>query len=247
MKKYGLIGYPLGHSFSKGYFTEKFEREGMADCEYNNYPIDHIERFPEVLEKEPDLKGLNVTIPYKEAVIPYLDELDPVAAQISAVNVIHISSDKKLTGFNSDAYGFQQSLKPLLGPEHRKALVLGSGGAAKAVLYVLNAMGLDILQVGREAGRDKIAYDQLDERIMKEHLVIINTTPLGMYPEVSACPPIPYQFTGPGHIFFDLIYNPEVTQFMQHGLERHAVAKNGLEMLRLQAEKAWEIWTKNPR
>jgi shikimate dehydrogenase len=241
MKVYGLIGYPLSHSFSKGFFAEKFAREGIKDCLYDSFPIPAIEELPVLVAGQPDLQGLNVTIPYKEVVMPYLDELSPAAAQIKAVNCIHFRNGRKI-GYNTDAIGFRRSLEPLLQPQHKKALVLGTGGAAKAVQYVLESMDIPYLLVSRKASPGTITYDQLNEEIMSAHTLIINTTPLGMYPNVDAAPELPYQVITPAHLLYDLIYNPAVTAFLQKGADNGAVIKNGHEMLILQAEASWEIW-----
>ena len=247
MKKYGLIGYPLKHSFSIGYFNEKFSSEGI-DAEYVNFEIPAINDFIEVIEENPDLCGLNVTIPYKEQVIPFLDELDPDTAKIGAVNVIKIIRQKakvKLVGYNSDIIGFTQSIQPLLQPHHRKALILGTGGASKAVYHGLKKLGIEGVFVSRtRKTEDMLTYEDLTPEIMQEHTVIVNCTPLGMYPKVDFCPDIPYQELTPNHLLYDLLYNPNVTLFMKKGEEQGAVTKNGLEMLLLQAFAGWEIWNK---
>lgn len=248
MDKYGLIGYPLKHSFSIGYFNEKFQAENI-DAEYVNFEIPRIEDFMEVIEENPNLCGLNVTIPYKEQVIPYLDELDKDTAKIGAVNVIKIirpSKGKiKLVGYNSDIIGFTQSIEPLLQPQHTKALILGTGGASKAVYHGLANLGIRSTFVSRTKKSDNIlTYNELTPEIMQGHTVIVNTTPLGMYPKVDFCPDIPYDQLTPNHLLYDLLYNPSETLFMKKGMERGATVKNGLEMLLLQAFAAWEIWHK---
>lgn len=249
MQKYGLIGYPLGHSFSRGYFNEKFKAEGI-DAEYVNFEIPTINDFMEVIEENPDLCGLNVTIPYKEQVIPFLDELEPDTVKIGAVNVIKIvrqpKGKVKLIGCNSDIIGFTQSIQPLLRPEvHRKALILGTGGASKAVRQGLVNLGLEPVFVSRTKKSDEVlTYAELTPEVMAEHTVIVNCTPVGMYPKVDACPDIPYDLLTPKHLLYDLLYNPDETLFMKRGLERGATVKNGLEMLLLQAFGAWEIWNK---
>ncbi|HIZ90611.1 MAG TPA: shikimate dehydrogenase [Candidatus Bacteroides merdavium] len=248
MDKYGLIGYPLKHSFSIGYFNEKFQAENI-DAEYVNFEIPRIEDFMEVIEENPNLCGLNVTIPYKEQVIPYLDELDKDTAKIGAVNVIKIirpSKGKiKLVGYNSDIIGFTQSIEPLLQPHHTKALILGTGGASKAVYHGLANLGIRSTFVSRTKKSDNIlTYSELTPEIMQEHTVIVNTTPLGMYPKVDFCPDIPYDQLTTNHLLYDLLYNPSETLFMKKGMERGATVKNGLEMLLLQAFAAWEIWHK---
>ncbi len=247
MQKYGLIGYPLKHSFSVGYFNEKFRSEGI-DAEYINFEIPQINDFMEIIEENPNLQGLNVTIPYKEQVIPFLDELDPDTAKIGAVNVIKIIRQRnkvKLIGYNSDIIGFTQSIHPLLQPHHKKALILGTGGASKAVFHGLKNLGIESTFVSRiHKTNDVLTYEELTPEVMKEHTVIVNCTPVGMYPKVDFCPDIPYEELTPNHLLYDLLYNPNVTLFMKKGEEHGAVTKNGLEMLLLQAFAAWEIWNK---
>ena len=248
MQKYGLIGYPLKHSFSIGYFNEKFTAENI-DAEYVNFEIPRIEDFMEVIEENPNLCGLNVTIPYKEQVIPYLDELDKDTAKIGAVNVIKIirlpKGKVKLVGYNSDIIGFTQSIEPLLQPHHKKALILGTGGASKAVYRGLENLGIKSTFVSRTKKEDKyLTYEELTPEIMQEYTVIVNCTPVGMYPKVDFCPNIPYELLTPNHLLYDLLYNPNETLFMKKGQAQGAVTKNGLEMLLLQALAAWEIWNK---
>ena len=248
MQKYGLIGYPLKHSFSIGYFNEKFEAENI-DAQYVNFEIPDIRDFMEVIEENPNLCGLNVTIPYKEQVIPYLDELDKDTAKIGAVNVIKIirlpKGKVKLVGYNSDIVGFTQSIEPLLQPHHTKALILGTGGASKAVFHGLDNLGIKATFVSRTKKSDDIlTYRELTPEIMQEHTGIVNTSPLGMYPKVDFCPDIPYDQLTPNHLLYDLLYNPNETLFMKKGKEQGAVVKNGLEMLLLQAFASWEIWNK---
>ncbi len=248
MDKYGLIGYPLKHSFSIGYFNEKFQSENI-DAEYVNFEIPRIEDFMEVIEENPNLHGLNVTIPYKEQVIPYLDELDKDTAKIGAVNVIKIipqtKGKVKLVGYNSDIIGFTRSIEPLLLPHHTKALILGTGGASKAVFHGLSNLGIQSTFVSRTKKRnDILTYGELTPEIMQEHTVIVNTTPLGMYPKVDFCPDIPYNQLTSKHLLYDLLYNPSETLFMKKGIEQGATVKNGLEMLLLQAFVSWEIWNK---
>ena len=247
-KIYGLLGYPLGHSFSKNYFNDKFAAEGI-DAEYINFEIPSITDLKEVLDDHPELSGLNVTIPYKEQVMPYLDALDPEAEAIGAVNVIKIlrgdsvdDDDFELIGYNSDVVGFRNSLSPLLTPDRKKALILGTGGAAKAVRQGLISLGVEPVYVSRTAREGMLTYDDLTPEVMAEYKVIVNTTPLGMYPKVDACPPIPYEYLTPGHLLYDLIYNPDVTTFMKKGRAHGAEVKNGLEMLLLQAFESWRIW-----
>ena len=247
MKKYGLLGYPLGHSFSKNYFNQKFEAEKI-DAEYLNFEIPDIKEIKSVIKENPELNGLNVTIPYKQQVIPYLDDLDDDARQIGAVNVIKFSKGLfgkvKLKGYNSDIIGFKQSIEPLLKDHHRKALILGTGGASKAVFHGLKQLGIAATFVSRQCKEHCITYEEITEKIMEQYHVIVNTTPLGMYPNVNACPNIPYELLTSDHLLYDLLYNPDETLFMQKGKERGAVVKNGLEMLLLQAFAAWEIWQK---
>lgn len=245
MQKYGLIGYPLGHSFSKNFFNQKFESEHI-DAQYINFEIPSIKDFKDVLKFNPDLHGLNVTIPYKEQVIPYLDDLDEDARLIGAVNVIKFArgflGKTKLIGYNSDVIGFRRSIEPLLTDSHRRALILGTGGASKAVFHGLKQLGVESTFVSRTAKEGCITYADLTREMMDRYTVIVNTTPLGMFPNVDSCPDIPYEWLTPNHLLYDLLYNPDETLFMRRGKERGAVVKNGLEMLLLQAFAAWEIW-----
>ena len=247
MKKYGLLGYPLGHSFSRNYFNQKFEAERI-DAEYLNFEIPEIKEIKNVIKENPELNGLNVTIPYKEQVIPYLDDLDEDARLIGAVNVIKFSKGLfgkvKLKGYNSDIIGFKQSIEPLLKEHHRKALILGKGGASKAVFQGLKQLGVASTFVSRKAKEYCITYEEITPKVMEQYTVIVNTTPLGMYPNVNACPDIPYDLLTSDHLLYDLLYNPDETLFMRKGKEKGAVVKNGLEMLLLQAFAAWEIWQK---
>ena len=245
MKKYGLLGYPLGHSFSRNYFNQKFEAERI-DAEYLNFEIPEIKEIKNVIKENPELNGLNVTIPYKEQVIPYLDDLDEDARLIGAVNVIKFSKGLfgkvKLKGYNSDIIGFKQSIEPLLKEHHRKALILGTGGASKAVFQGLKQLGVASTFVSRKAKEYCITYEEITPKVMEQYTVIVNTTPLGMFPNVDNCPPIPYDLLTPDHLLYDVIYNPDETLFMKKGKEKGATVKNGLEMLLLQAMAAWEIW-----
>jgi shikimate dehydrogenase len=251
MRQFGLIGYPLSHSFSKKYFTDKFEKEHILDANYELYPLQSVSDLPELIRNSTGLIGLNVTIPHKESVIPYLTELDETANAVGAVNTIRISNEGgklELKGFNTDAFGFRQSIKPFLESHHERALILGTGGASKAVAYVLKEIGVDIYFVTRrqDAGgrrQEKIfSYKELNEHIIRHFPLIVNTTPLGTYPNVDEAPDIPYAFLTDKHFLYDLIYNPEVTRFMAEGRKRGAQTINGLSMLQQQAEKAWEIW-----
>jgi shikimate dehydrogenase len=245
MKKYGLIGYPLTHSFSKRFFTEKFEKEGINST-YENFEIEKISLFPEVVKNNPEVIGLNVTIPYKEQVIPYLDELDAAAEEVGAVNTVKIARSKKgydLKGFNTDTFGFETSLKPLLKKYHEKALILGTGGASKAIKYVLGKLEIDYISASiEELKENEIKYEEINEKIMDERLLIINATPLGTHPNVDSYPPIPYNFISNKHLLFELVYNPAVTKFMEKGKARGATVKNGYDMLLQQALKSYEIW-----
>jgi shikimate dehydrogenase len=241
MKVYGLIGYPLSHSFSKGFFAEKFQREHIQQCVYENFPIPTIADLSTLLEQQPQLCGLNVTIPYKEVVMPYLDELSDAAAKIKAVNCIRFHNGKKI-GYNTDVIGFKKSLQPFLQPHHTQALVLGTGGAAKAVMYVLDELGIKYTLVSRTGGEGVITYASINEEIIASHTLIVNTSPLGMYPNTDVAPQLPYEYITSRHLLYDLIYNPEKTLFLQKGVERGAVIKNGHEMLILQAEASWDIW-----
>lgn len=247
MEKYGLIGYPLKHSFSKGYFNEKFASENI-DAEYVNFEIPSIELFKDIVNQNPNLKGLNVTIPYKEQVIPFLDDLSPDARKIGAINVIKVIREPKgkikLVGYNSDIIGFVESIESLIQPQHKKALILGTGGASKAVYHGLQKLGIDAKFVSRTAKFDMFTYEELTEEIMDEYKIVVNCTPVGMFPNVDECPDIPYQYLTPDHLLYDLLYNPNTTLFMKKGEEKGAVTKNGLEMLLLQAFAAWEIWNR---
>ncbi len=244
---YGLIGYPLSHSFSKGYFAEKFKKEGIEDSYYEAFPIDSIDKLPALIEQNPNLVGLNVTIPYKEQVLPYLKGLGKGAAAVGAVNTVLIKEDGWF-GYNSDIYGFSTSLakaveKQKLNIEH--ALILGTGGAAKAVKYALEQAGMAATYVSRRPGVGILTYNDLNQRAFDKYKLIVNTTPLGMSPNVGSFPNIPYHYMGENHLCFDLVYNPEATLFLQKAEQRGAYILNGLEMLHLQAERSWEIWTTN--
>ena len=238
---FGLIGYPLSHSFSKRYFADKFLREDIANNAYELYPLSAITELPQLLRENPLLEGLNVTIPYKEQVLSYLDELSPVVQETGACNCIRIR-DGKLTGFNTDVIGFEQTLSRKLMPHHTKALVLGTGGAAKAVHFVLNQKSISFIQVGRQKRGYIIDYESLTPELMAEYTLIINTTPLGMYPNVDEAPAIPYGCLGDNHYLYDLVYNPAKTLFLKRGEEKGAVIENGADMLVIQAEASWDIW-----
>ena len=241
MHKFGLLGKDISYSFSRGYFTQKFGREGIF-ATYENFDLQNISEFPEVFNKNPALKGLNVTIPYKEQIIPFLDALDPVASEIGAVNTIRIEKSGKLTGFNTDHFGFAKAIRPHLKKHHQKALVLGTGGASKAVQYALRHLGITVQFVSRTAGSGTLSYDELDEQILSEFKIIINCTPLGTFPKTAEYPPVPVELIFSKHLIFDLIYNPPVTKLMELAGTQGATVVNGQKMLEFQAEKAWEIW-----
>jgi shikimate dehydrogenase len=245
MRKFGLIGYPLGHSFSKKYFTEKFVREGIQGCQFELYPIESISEFPQLLDRESGLEGLSVTIPYKEQVIPYLDALDPACAQIGAVNCIRIRDGRK-TGFNTDYLGFKHSLHSWLGTEIPNALVLGTGGASKAVQQALRDLEVPYRIVSRTQREGQLTYSQLKEQPewLASYPLIINTSPLGTYPQVEDLPDIPLEQLHAAHRVYDLVYNPPITRLMQECIARGGAAKNGQDMLELQAEAAWSIWNR---
>ena len=240
MDKYGIIGNPLGHSFSKGFFTEKFAREGI-DAEYLNFQIPEIGKLTEVLQENPELRGINVTLPYKTEVIPFLDELSDEAREIGAVNVVQIRNGH-LKGFNSDIIGFTRSIQPLLKPHHRKALILGTGGASRAIRVGLTRLGLKWKYVSRTPREGMITYEDITAETLREYEVIVNCSPVGMFPKVDECPAIPYEFLTQDNLLYDLVYNPENTLFMKKGALQGAVVKNGLEMLHLQAIASWEFW-----
>lgn len=250
MKRYGLVGHPLGHSFSKVFFTEKFERESIDAC-YKNFDLDNLAALHELLQQQPDLIGFNVTIPYKKAILPYLDEVDSIAAEVGAVNTVKVMADGKLKGYNTDVVGIEATLADLANPKGSPterevitsgALILGTGGASKAVQYVLRKYGLPYHLVSRSLERGSWTYDGLTPEIIQEHRLIINATPVGMTPHIDAAPRIPYEVLTPQHVLFDLIYNPEETLFLKHGREHGATAFNGLKMLYAQAEASWAIW-----
>lgn len=244
---YALIGKPLGHSFSADFFNEKFRREGI-DNSYILAPLDSISEVSQLLDGYPDLQGFNVTIPYKEQIIPYLDSMSDEAMAIGAVNVVkvrNINGKRYLKGFNSDAIGFKESITPLIKPYMKKALILGTGGASHAVDHVLRSVGIETVKVSRNATSGMFTYTQLTQDVMGNHHIIVNTTPLGMWPDTEACPDIPYELITSRHLCFDLVYNPEVTMFMRKASDRGATVKNGLQMLHLQALAAWDIWNNN--
>lgn len=245
MKLYGLIGYPLSHSFSAIYFKNKFATEQIPDCDYRLFPISEISELSTILEENSDLCGFNVTIPYKREIFQFLTHLDPVAAEVGAVNTVKVIRNEngvELHGYNTDILGFEQSLKPLLSGR-KKALVLGTGGAAMAVIFVLKRLQIEYLSVSRNPSDKAIGYSDVTRELLEEYPILINTTPLGMHPDIENAPPIPYQWLNSGHLLFDLVYNPEVTRFMKNGLKQGCQVKNGLEMLQIQAEEAWKVFS----
>ena len=242
-KIYGLVGRNISYSFSAGYFNKKFaEKKGLENCIYTNFDIKDIKQLPEIVENTPKLKGLNVTIPYKEEVLPFLDSLSRSAAIIGAVNTIKIFKDGKLKGYNTDHHGFKKALQPLLKTHHTKALILGTGGASKAVAFALRKMKIEYDFVSRNATDTIFSYDDLNAEIFSEYQIIINATPLGTFPIIEECPPIDYKLFTDKHIAFDLVYNPAVTKFLRLAKENGATTENGYAMLVYQAEKAWKVW-----
>lgn len=243
MHKLGLLGKNISYSFSRGYFKSKFEKEGITNVTYENFDIEDISIFPSIIQNTEGLKGLNVTIPYKQAVMPFLDKIDEKAKAIGAVNTIKVKKNGKLVGYNTDCYGFKKSLKPYLKAHHKNALILGTGGASKAVAYVLKELGIAYEYVSRTVSPNvRFTYDDLNESIIDEFEIIINCSPLGTFPNVENCPNIPYGGISEKHILYDLIYNPLETKFLKIGKEHNATTINGLKMLELQAEKSWSIW-----
>ena len=241
MRQFGLIGFPLAHSFSKKYFTEKFEREGLKDCSYENFPLPSVQELKKILDDHKDLQGLNVTIPYKESVLQFLDDANELVRKTGACNCIKITG-KKLTGYNTDVIGFEKSLQTMLQPSHKNALILGTGGSAKAVEFVLKKLDISYKYVSRKPSVKQFSYEQLTSSVIEKHTLIINTTPLGMYPNVTQAAPIPYNAITKDHFLFDLIYNPEKTLFLQKGEQQGATIQNGYDMLVCQAEESWRIW-----
>ncbi len=241
MKIFGLIGKNIDYSFSRTYFNQKFSSEKI-DATYKNFDLSDISEFPKLLIDNPDIKGFNVTIPYKEVIIPFLDEIEITAKEIGAVNTIKIKPDGALIGYNTDFHGFSEALKPYLKAHHTKALILGTGGASKAVSYALKNLGIDVSYVSRSKSPHNFIYSEVTQEIIEEYKLIINCTPLGTFPNIEQYPPIPTQFLTPKHLVFDLIYNPSHTKLMKLALLQNAEVTNGLAMLESQAEKAWEIW-----
>ena len=240
MSLYGLIGYPLSHSFSKKYFDKKIEEEGILNASFENFSIADIELLKGILERK-ELKGLAVTIPYKRAVIDFLDSYSEAVKQMQACNCIKVE-EGRYVGFNTDVIGFEQSFVKLLKPQHKQALVLGTGGAASAVVYVLDKLGINWRYVSRTRNADNYTYEELNEEIIQSNTIIINASPVGTFPDVTACPAIPYQYLSDKHYLYDLVYNPPETTFLKKGKEKGAIIKNGYEMLQLQAEENWKIW-----
>lgn len=242
MRLFGLVGYPLSHSFSQSFFTKKFSSMGMEESlMYENFSIPDIEELPDLLIRKIHLNGFNVTIPYKKQIIPFLHQLTPEVAEMGACNCVRILN-KKLIGYNTDIVGFENSLKPFLQKHHTHALILGTGGAAAAVEFVLRKLNIAFLNVSRTASENALQYDALNESILSSHTLIINTSPVGQYPTIDECPNIPYEYIGPQHHLYDLIYNPTETLFLQKGKAKGATVQNGYEMLVLQAEESWRIW-----
>lgn len=244
MRRFGLIGHPLSHSFSSGYFETKFKALGI-DAEYVNLDFPTVEDCIEAIRNSPDLEGVNVTIPYKQAIIPFLDDLDCEASAIRAVNTIKVIRTENgvlLKGYNTDVIGFRDSLSPLLTVHHQRALVLGSGGAAKAAVHVLIGLGMQVTTVARHMGMADLTYQELDHHNMATHTLIVNSTPVGMFPNVNECPDIPYAAIASDHLLYDMVYNPMETEFMLRGLLRGATVCGGLAMLHGQAEASWAIW-----
>jgi shikimate dehydrogenase len=244
MRKFGLIGRTLTHSFSKNFFEKKFAAEGISDCTYDNFELKEIQEFPDLIEKNPGLRGLNVTIPYKEEIIQYLTNKDEIVEEILACNCIKVNKDN-LYGFNTDAVAFKKSLEKILKPHHKKALILGSGGASKAIRYALRSLNIDYQVVSRHKKEGQLGYEDLGNDVLESHLLVINTTPLGLFPNVNEDPPVPYNYITAKHLLFDIIYNPGKTKFLCEGEKKGAQIANGYEMLVLQAEESWKIWNED--
>jgi len=242
-KQFGLIGKNISYSFSQKYFSNKFNKESILDCSYKNFDLNSIESFPNIFKENSNIKGLNITIPYKETIFPYLDKLNSKAKRIGAVNTIRVTKKGKLKGYNTDEYGFRKSLAPYLKKHHKKALILGTGGASKAIAFALKKLHIQYQFVSR-SDHGKFNYNSLSSDIIAEHHLIINCTPLGTFPNINECPDIPYEAITSKHLLYDLIYNPEETTFLKKGKTKEAVTINGLKMLELQAEKSWSIWNR---
>jgi shikimate dehydrogenase len=254
MRQFALVGRNLLHTFSPTFFAQKFLKERISDAEYQAVSLSEISEISDFIQQTNQLKGFNVTIPYKEAIVPYLDNLHGAALETTVVNTVKVTVDHsgntkqpgfRLDGYNTDAAGFSAEIRPLLRPGMERALILGDGASAKTVAYVLNLIGLDCLIVSRKSSQNSIAWEQLNDYIIKHHLLIVNTTPIGQFPNIDDCPTLPWQAVGSDHLFFDLIYNPSETQFLQQARLRNARSQNGMGMLRLQAEKSWEIWNQD--
>jgi len=243
--RFGLIGKNISYSFSQAYFTNKFKTLNLAGNQYDNFDLEDIEALPQVLKDYPELNGLNVTIPYKEAVIPFLNKLSKKAEEIGAVNTIKFQKNGTLKGYNTDCYGFKKSIEPFLKDHHKKALILGTGGASKAIAFTLKELGIKYKYVSRSPVKSNLSYQELNEKIVGQHQIIVNCTPLGTFPKVEECPDIPYQFLTKKHLLYDLVYNPKRSLFLTRGEEKGAAITNGLKMLEFQAEKAWKIWNGN--
>jgi shikimate dehydrogenase len=241
-KRFGLLGRNINYSFSRGYFTEKFKNENIAGCSYENFDIPEITDFPEIIKNNSDIFGINVTIPYKEQVMQYMDEMSDKAAKIGAVNTIKFTKEGKLKGYNTDYYGFMESIKPLLESHHKKALILGTGGASKGVAFALEELGIDYTFVSRTAKKNGLAYEQINAQTFDEYQIVINSSPVGTSPNIDEFPLLPYEYFTKNHIAYDLVYNPEETQFLKRAKAQGAKTKNGQDMLVYQAEKSWEIW-----
>lgn len=242
--KYGLLGKNISYSFSRKYFAEKFSKLELSKYSYENFDIPEIEEFPNIIKSIPHLKGFNVTIPYKESILPYIDKLSKKAKKIGAINCVKVTKKGTLKGYNTDWYGFKKSLEPLLQSHNTKALILGTGGASKAVAFTLEQLNIDFKYVSRQRTTTNLQYEDLNEAIFQEYTIIINCTPIGTFPTIDACPALPYEHFSAQHIAYDLIYNPEETTFLKIAKEKGATIKNGYDMLVFQAEKAWEIWNK---
>jgi shikimate dehydrogenase len=243
-KTFGLVGRNIEYSFSRKYFNDRFEKDGLTDYSYQNFDIETIDEFPDIIKNNPNLAGLNVTIPYKESIVPFLSKLSPTAFKIGAVNTIRFTKKGNLKGYNTDFYGFKKSIKPILKPHHKKALILGTGGASKAIAFALEELDILYTLVSREASANTIDYNRINATTFDNYQIIINCTPLGTWPNIEAFPILPYVFFTNKHIAFDLIYNPEETKFLKQAAANGAVTMNGFEMLRFQAEKSWKIWNK---
>jgi len=246
MRKFGLVGFPLGHSFSKKYFTDKFISESISDCAYENYELENLDLLDDIVLTDREIVGLNITIPHKTEIFKYCDIADDEAVEVGAVNVLKIkytNGKRLIMGFNTDIFGFEESLVPhLTGRKINSAIMLGSGGSSKAVEYVLKKLGINIIHVSRSLKGKSISYKELTDKILTENRLIINTTPLGMFPDIETLPDLNYSSLTPGHILFDLVYNPEITSFLKEGRKQGSMIIGGLQMLHLQAERSWKIW-----